>query len=59
MVQAALTNAQQNTVAFVLELDPILPNAYKLLKVEVIRLRERSSWDSIIELFTMLPLGTQ
>ena len=59
LVQAALTNAQQDAVASILELDPLPPNAYELLKAELIRLHEKTSWDRMKELFAMPPLGAQ
>ena len=59
LVQAALTNAQQDAVASILEQDPLPSDAYQLLKAELIRLHEKSSWDRIKELFALPPLGTQ
>ena len=43
----------------ILKLDPLLPNAYVLLKAELICMHERSLWDHIKELFTMPLLGAQ
>ena len=59
LVQAALTNAQQDAVASILELDPLPPSAYELLNAELIRLHEKTSWDRMKELFVMPPLGAQ
>ena len=47
LVQAALTNAQQDAVASILDLEPLPPNAYELLKAELFCLHKKSSWDSI------------
>ena len=41
LVQAALTNVQQDAVASILEQDPLLSDAYQLLKAELIRLHEK------------------
>ena len=41
LVQASLTNVQQDAVASILELDPLPSNAYELLKAELIRLHEK------------------
>ena len=59
LVQAALTNAQQDAVASILEQDPLPSDAYQSLKAELIRLHEKSSWDRIKELFALPPLGAQ
>ena len=50
---------QHDAVASILELDPLQPNAYEMLKAELIRLNEKTSWDRVKELFTMSPLGAQ
>ena len=49
LVQAALTNAQQDAVASILEQDPLPSDAYQSLKAELIRLHEKSSWDRLKE----------
>jgi hypothetical protein len=59
LVQAALTNAQQDAVASILEQDPLPSDAYQSLKAELIRLHEKSSWDRVKELFALPPLGAQ
>jgi len=59
LVQAALTNAQQDAVASILEQDPLHSDAYQSLKAELIRLHEKSSWDRVKELFALPPLGAQ
>jgi hypothetical protein len=59
LVQAALTNAQQDAVASILEQEPLPSDAYQSLKAELIRLHEKSSWDRIKELFALPPLGAQ
>ena len=43
LMQAALTNAQQDAVASTLEQEPLQPNTFQLLKAELIHLQEKSS----------------
>jgi hypothetical protein len=59
LVQDALSYAQQDAVAGVLEADPLPPNAYQLLKTELLRLHEKSSWDRMEELLNLPTLGGQ
>jgi len=59
LVQAALTKAQQDAVASILEQDPLPSDAYQSLKAELICLHEKSSWDCIKELFALPLLGAQ
>jgi hypothetical protein len=59
LVQAALSYAQQDSVARILEADPLPPNAYQLLKAELLRLHEKSAWGRLAELFALPALGGQ
>jgi hypothetical protein len=59
LVQGALSHAQQDAVAGVLEADPLPSNAYQLLKTELLRLHERSLWDRMEELLNLPTLGGQ
>jgi hypothetical protein len=43
LVQGALSHAQQDSVAGILEADPLPSNAYQLLKAELLRLHETGS----------------
>jgi len=59
LVQAALSYAQQDSVARILEADPPPPNAYQLLKAELLRLHEKNAWSRLAELFALPALGGQ
>jgi len=59
LVQAALSYAQQDSVAKILEADPLQPNAYQLMEAELLRLHEKSAWSRLAELFALPALGGQ
>jgi hypothetical protein len=53
LVQGALTFAQQDAVAGILEADHLPPNAYQLLKEALLRLHEKNAWDRMAELLAL------
>jgi hypothetical protein len=59
LVQTALSYAQQDTVAHILEKGPAQPGVYQLLKAELLRLHEKSEWDRLKELLALPALGGQ
>jgi hypothetical protein len=59
LVQCALPDALQETVAHILEADTPANTAYSQLKAELTRMHEKTSWDRLAELFALPPCGGQ
>jgi len=59
LVQCALPDALQETVAHILEADEPASTAYSQLKAELTRMHEKTSWDRLAELFALPPCGGQ
>jgi len=59
LVQCALSDAQQETVAHILESDMPASQAYVELKAELTRMHVKSSWDRMAELHALPPCGGQ
>jgi len=59
LVQCALPDALQETVAHILEADAPASTAYAQLKAELTRMHEKTSWDRLAELFALPPCGGQ
>jgi len=59
LVQCALPDALQESVAHILEADTPASEAYSLLKAELTRMHVKTSWDRLAELFAMPPCGAQ
>jgi len=59
LVQFALPDALQETVAHILEADAPASTAYSQLKAELTRMHEKTSWDRLAELFALPPCGGQ
>jgi len=59
LVQCALPDALQETVAHILEVDVPASTAYSQLKAELTRMHEQTSWDRLAELFALPPCGGQ
>jgi len=59
LVQCALPDALQETVAHILEADVPASTAYSQLKAELTRMHEKTSWDRLAELFALPPCGGQ
>ena len=57
LVAAALSHAQQDAVARILDQDPMPAGTYNTLKAELLRLHEKSAWDRVAELFAMPAMG--
>jgi hypothetical protein len=55
LVQCALPDAMQETVAHILEADIPASTAYSQLKAQLTRMHEKTAWDRLAELFA-LPL---
>ena len=55
----ALSHAQQDAVARILDQDPMPAGTYNILKAELLRLHEKSAWDQVVELFAMPAMGGQ
>ena len=59
LVQCALPDALQETVAHILEADIPASTAYAQLKAELTRMHEKTSWDWLAKLFALPPCGAQ
>jgi len=59
LVASALSHAQQDAVARILDQDPMPAGTYNILKTELLRLHEKSAWDRVAELFAMPAMGGQ
>jgi len=59
LVQWALPDALQETVAHILEADIPASAAYSQLKAKLTRMHEKTAWDRLAELFTLPPCGGQ
>jgi len=59
LVQCALPDALQETVAHILEAEAPASTAYSQLKAELTRMHEKTSWDRPAELFALPPCGGQ
>jgi len=59
LVQCALSNALQESVAHIFEANLPASEAYSQLKAELTQMHEKTSWDRLAELFAMPPCGTQ
>ena len=59
LVQCALPDALQETVAHILEADAPASSAYAQLKAELTRMHEKTSWCRLAELFALPPCGGQ
>ena len=59
LVQCALSDAQQETVAHIFESDMPASQAYDELKAELTRMHVKSSWDRMAELHAFPPCSGQ
>ena len=59
LVQCALPDALQDSVAHILEADIPASMAYSQLKSKLTRMHEKTAWDRLAELFALPPCGGQ